>query len=93
MTGQDFGYDIESWRHWVSREFNPNAQAGPSCAAALTWLGQALAPWMTTARSRSAAPIHVEVTTVADDWNAESGTAVVGPRGSPAARITRSSGA
>jgi hypothetical protein len=23
MTGQDFGYDIESWRHWVSREFNP----------------------------------------------------------------------
>jgi hypothetical protein len=23
MTGQDFGYDVESWRHWVSREFNP----------------------------------------------------------------------
>jgi hypothetical protein len=23
MTGQDFGYDIDSWRHWVSREFNP----------------------------------------------------------------------
>jgi len=24
MTGQDFGYDLESWRHWVSREFNPS---------------------------------------------------------------------
>ena len=23
LTGQDFGYDIEAWRHWVSREFNP----------------------------------------------------------------------
>jgi hypothetical protein len=23
MTGQDFGYDINSWRRWVSREFNP----------------------------------------------------------------------
>jgi hypothetical protein len=23
MTGQDFGYDIESWRHWVSHDFKP----------------------------------------------------------------------
>jgi HEAT repeats len=23
MTGQDFGYDIESWRKWVSHDFNP----------------------------------------------------------------------
>ena len=23
MTGQDFGYDIESWRNWVSHDFNP----------------------------------------------------------------------
>jgi Armadillo/beta-catenin-like repeat len=23
MTGQDFGYDIDSWRHWVAHDFNP----------------------------------------------------------------------
>jgi hypothetical protein len=23
MTGQDFGYDIDSWRNWASRDFNP----------------------------------------------------------------------
>jgi len=28
MTGQDFGYDIDSWRHWVSREFNPTPKPG-----------------------------------------------------------------
>jgi hypothetical protein len=28
MTGQDFGYDIDSWRHWVSREFNPAPNPG-----------------------------------------------------------------
>jgi len=24
MTNQDFGYDMQSWRNWVSRQFNPN---------------------------------------------------------------------
>jgi hypothetical protein len=24
LTGQDFGYDVESWSRWVARSFNPN---------------------------------------------------------------------
>ena len=24
LTGQDFGYDLDSWRHWIARSFNPN---------------------------------------------------------------------
>jgi HEAT repeat protein len=28
MTGQNYGYDIESWRHWASREFNPTPKPG-----------------------------------------------------------------
>ncbi len=24
LTGQDFGYDIEAWRRWVTRSFNPH---------------------------------------------------------------------
>jgi len=24
MTRQDFGYDVQSWRDWVSRQYNPN---------------------------------------------------------------------
>jgi len=24
MTGQDFGYDMQSWRDWVSSQYNPN---------------------------------------------------------------------
>ncbi len=24
LTGQDFGYDVDSWRRWVARSFNPN---------------------------------------------------------------------
>ena len=24
LTGQDFGYDISSWRNWISHKFNPN---------------------------------------------------------------------
>jgi hypothetical protein len=24
LTGQDFGYDVESWRRWIARSFNPN---------------------------------------------------------------------
>jgi len=24
MTNQDFGYDMQSWRNWVSRQYNPN---------------------------------------------------------------------
>ena len=23
LTGEDFGYDIPSWRNWISRKFNP----------------------------------------------------------------------
>ena len=23
MTHQDFGYDVQSWRDWVSRQYNP----------------------------------------------------------------------
>jgi hypothetical protein len=26
MTGQDFGYDVASWRAWVTRSFNPRAR-------------------------------------------------------------------
>jgi hypothetical protein len=24
LTGQDFGYDLDSWRRWIARSFNPN---------------------------------------------------------------------
>lgn len=24
LTGQDFGYDVDAWRDWVARSFNPN---------------------------------------------------------------------
>ncbi len=24
LTGQDFGYDVDSWRRWIARSFNPN---------------------------------------------------------------------
>ncbi len=24
LTGEDFGYDVESWNRWVARSFNPN---------------------------------------------------------------------
>jgi hypothetical protein len=24
LTGQNFGYDFDAWKHWVSRSFNPN---------------------------------------------------------------------
>jgi hypothetical protein len=24
LTGEDFGYDVEAWRRWVTRSFNPN---------------------------------------------------------------------
>ncbi len=24
LTGEDFGYDMEAWRRWVTRSFNPN---------------------------------------------------------------------
>ena len=23
LTGQDFDYDVDAWRRWVSREYNP----------------------------------------------------------------------
>ena len=23
LTGQDFSYDVEAWRHWMSRSYNP----------------------------------------------------------------------
>jgi hypothetical protein len=26
LTGEDFGYEIESWRRWMSRNFNPNPE-------------------------------------------------------------------
>jgi hypothetical protein len=27
LTGQDLGYDVDSWRHWVSRSFDPARKA------------------------------------------------------------------
>jgi hypothetical protein len=27
LTGEDFGYDIETWRRWVTRSFNPHPNA------------------------------------------------------------------
>ncbi len=24
LTGEDFGYDMASWRNWISHKFNPN---------------------------------------------------------------------
>jgi hypothetical protein len=24
LTGQDFGYDIDAWRRWITRSFNPH---------------------------------------------------------------------
>ncbi len=35
LTGQDFGYDIDSWRRWVAARFRPDPQAGPPRSAAL----------------------------------------------------------
>ena len=24
LTGEDFGYDVQAWRRWVTRSFNPH---------------------------------------------------------------------
>jgi hypothetical protein len=30
LTGEDFGYDVQAWRRWVTRSFNPNSKPSRS---------------------------------------------------------------
>ncbi len=30
LTGEDFGYDVQAWRRWVTRSFNPNPRPSRS---------------------------------------------------------------